>query len=169
MCTSSDSSEGHLGSFQIWGLLKYVKRSLCLLGHTGRGNLTSGSPQWERAGGTAWHMHWALMLLDLCHQPHGVVAHGRCGAQQRPFGSALLKGYLFGQGVLLLLCLMWQRDSFHFYTFLFDILYRLEMCSWFLYEKGKKYTEQLVIHTGWSNKEVSLSSTLVNELQNLEN
>lgn len=114
MCPSSDSregvSEGDSGSLQIWGLLKYVKRSWWLLGPTGDGNLPSGNPQWVRAGGTAWHMHWALVVvLDLCHQPCGVVAQGRCGVQQGLCGSALLKGHLLGQGALSLLCLMWQR------------------------------------------------------------
>lgn len=45
MCTYSDSSEEHLGSFQIWDLLKYAKRRWCLPGHTGDSNLTSGRPQ----------------------------------------------------------------------------------------------------------------------------
>lgn len=56
-------SKGHGGSLQIWGLLKYVKKSWWPLAHAAVDNLTSGSPEWERAGGTAWHTHRALVLV----------------------------------------------------------------------------------------------------------
>lgn len=134
MCTSSDSSEGHSGSFQIWGLLKYVKRSWWPLGHTSASSLTSGSPQWERAGGTCIEHLWWCWTSATSHRGCGLgqvwcsaEALWLCSSQRAPAWS----------GALLLLCHLWQRDNFHFSSFLSDILHRCEMCSWFLYEKGK--------------------------------
>lgn len=143
------------GYSQVWRLFKTRKEELmatALLTHwcqgaqSGRG-LVAPCCTYIKCLSWCW---------DCGHQPRRVVAERWPGAQQRLHGSALLKGRLLDQGALLLLCLLGQRDNFHFCAFLSDVLDRCEICSCFIYEKGKKYPKHLIMQIGWSNKQVPL-------------
>lgn len=152
---ATSSSWGHMGSFQIWYILKYgwkkekeLMVTALLASDDGEGVMV------------VLHCRCTCMLSwtwVLCHEAVQGGGEGKSYSQRLMLHSSSLG--ILSATVLSLLCLVGQRDHFHFCAFPSDVFHRLEIYS--CLKKKKRTTtnrikpkqttkkKQLVIQTSW--------------------